>query len=114
MTSCTDLGLDGRRTSHDGLPAIRSTEHPKSRIAGPPRLARATLPRTSFEMRAAWMILLLADGVADAKKNKADRKLEQALAKESASDIDAAIEMGAVSQTPAAGQLWLASEAPAA
>ena len=94
------------------MSAIRSApEKPDRR---PPRLARATLPRTSFEMRAAWMILLLAAGVADAKKNKADRKLEQALAKESASDIDAAIEMGAVSQTPAAGQLWLASEAPAA
>ena len=49
-------------------------------------------------MRAAWMILLLAAGVADARNNKADRKLEQALAKESASDIDAAIEMGAVSR----------------
>lgn len=48
-------------------------------------------------MRSACVILLLAATVADAKKNKdADRHLEQALLKESASYIDEAIEMGAV------------------
>ena len=48
-------------------------------------------------MRSVCVILLLAAGVADAKKNKdADRHLEQALMKESASYIDEAIEMGAV------------------
>ena len=48
-------------------------------------------------MRCVCMIVLLAAGVAESKKNQdADRHLEQALLKESASYIDEAIEMGAV------------------
>ena len=67
----------------------------------PPWSGRLLAPSlgSSSEMRSVCMILLLAAGVADAKKNKdADRHLEQALMKESASYIDEAIEMGAVSR----------------
>eukprot|EP01043_Picozoa_sp_COSAG02_P008050 COSAG02_NODE_250_length_27076_cov_24.440618_21_plen_262_part_00 len=63
------------------------------------RLLRRSGPRSSHEMRSVCMILLLVAGVTDAKKNKdADRHLEQALMRESASYIDEAIEMGAVSR----------------
>ena len=53
-------------------------------------------------MRYACLALLLTAAVTEAKKNKdADRHLEQALLKESASYIDEAIEMGAVRVPPA-------------
>jgi hypothetical protein len=66
-------------------------------------------------MRSVCTILLLAAAcVADAKQNKdADRHLEQALMKESASYIDEAIEMGAVSRrAPGAPRCLVSCGAP--
>ena len=65
-------------------------------------------------MRYACLALLLTAAVTEAKKNKdADRHLEQALLKESASYIDEAIEMGAVSRrAPGASRCLVSCGAP--
>lgn len=58
-------------------------------------------------MRSICAILLLTVAFTEAKKNKdADRHLEQALAKESATYIDEAIEMGAVTGPVLLSHRW--------